>query len=233
MKLFFSAILVFSLATSSSTGYAQSIEAFLINKVDEILIDRYPVEDYRYIINTKWIPEKLKETPFDDWIGLSMDDESPRSYETVTVSYNTRSGIKKTRVQVHIQLEQWVPVANTTLSKGDEIESLNITRQWVDITRFRGLYIINEESLIGKAAGRLVKKGRGFQHMDLIQVPIVKPGDVIDLVYSENGINIVIPCIARQNKAIGEVIKLINKETGRTYMGKLTSKSSALWEKTL
>ena len=212
---------------------AQTIEDILIKRVDTVISNPYPEDAYRYTINTKWIPEKIKQLEEAQIIDIEVANELPKGYETVTVRYNTRSGIQKANIQVYIDLEQWAPLATMTLRKGEVIDELSYEHDWVNITRFRGTYITDVSALSGKAAGRLIKKDEGFQLSDIVLKPVVAPGDLVDLVFKEHGINIIIPCIARQNKAIGEHIRLLNKDTGRTYLGILTSKTSATWEKTL
>ena len=219
---------------SLSSVYAQkSIEEILIDEMGVFLTDVYKDSGYRFHVRPKWIPEQVKQLSKEDLESVNFVNSSPRGYEMVYVSYKTPRGVKKATSQVYIELDQLVPVAKQQLNQGDAIDSTLIEYQWVDVTRFKGAFIDDLASLENKAVGRIIKKGQGILKSDIIEVPTVAAGDYVNLIFQQNGINVVIPCIARQSKAVGEEIRLLNKETGKIYLGRLISQSQARWEKTL
>ena len=209
------------------------INEILIDAMSAQLTDVYKNSGYRFNVRTKWVPEQIRNLKKENFESVSFVNSSPRGYEMVYVNYSSPRGIKKATSQVYIELEQLVPVAKQQLNKGDAIDSTLIEFRWVDVTRFKGAFIEDLSSLENKAVDRIIRKGQGILKTDIIEAPIVTAGDYVNLIYRQNGINVMIPCIARQSRAVGEEIKLMNKETGKVYVGILISPSSAQWERTL
>ncbi len=226
-------ILLFIASLHSLTKAQETIDELLIDAMSAQLTEVYKNSGYRFNVRTKWVPEQIRSLRKEDFESVKFVNSSPRGYEMVYVSYNSPRGLKKATSQVYIELEQRVPVAKQQLNKGDAIDSTLVEYRWVDVTRFRGAFIEDLSTLQNKAVDRIIKKGQGILKTDIIEAPIVTAGDYVNLIYRQNGINVVIPCIARQSKAVGEQIKLMNKETGKVYVGILISPSSAQWERTL
>ena len=185
-------------------------------------------------VESKWMPDEItsldsaqvKQLQFNE-VGL------PKGYQTANVFFTDDGESKSAQVQLFVDLKRKLPVVNKRIERNKTITKDDLTWKILDVTRMKESPITSIQKITGKAAGRLITKGNAILATDLQQVPIIKVGDNIKMVYREAGIEVALNCTARQARAKGEEIRVYSRETRKTYIGKVLNPSKVKWEKTL
>jgi len=194
----------------------------------------YTSDSYRFEVSIKWIPPNIQEKKRNEISQVSFQGVGlPRDYVIYNVKYLDHGTKRNTHIQVYVQAKQKLPVALHRLNSGHKINANDLTDHWLDITKDKDRYIADSGKLTGFVLKHIVNKGRPFHRRDVRQVPIIHQGDEVTLFYYQKGISITLNCVARQPGAVGEEIRLFNRDTGKMYLGEVKGKTQVIWKKTL
>lgn len=226
--------LVFSYGLlSCNAGYAQDTVQKKIGKLatQQVLSS---CEECKVTVETKWMPSavsrldssQIEQVQFRE-VGL------PRGYQTVNISYQKDGQLRTYELQLFVKLKQKLPVVNKRIERNETIEAEDLAWKNKDITRLQKLPLTSKEEIVGQSVSNLIQKGDIVLQSDLQQLPIIKAGDNIKMVYSEGGVELALDCRARQAKAKGERIRVYSDKTRKTYLAKVVTSKKVIWEKTL
>lgn len=236
-----STLLIFSLLTGLLFGWGSpphrmNEESEVKEKLKLLALEQVNAKCAECKINVecKWIAPTLANASPASITALKFDKAGlPAGYVTAKAVLKGEGFSTKTTVQFFISVQQKLPIASSSINRGDVILEANLAWQWKDISRMNRQPISSVDFFKGKTTARMIRKGQVFYPSDLLAVASIKPGDQVSMEYGEAGVRIQINCIAREAKGVGEKIRLYSKETGQRYIAKIISKNKVIWERTL
>lgn len=225
-------ILLFSGLLAPQDSFTQNssaqIEKLAHKKVSSIC------EECEIIVEPKWIPKKIQRLESGQITNIQFRDAGlPRGYQTSRIYYREAGEMRSEDVQLFIRIEKPLPVVNRRIERNEIISADDIVFRMTEITRLQRMPLDSKEEIVNLSAANVIQKGDLIYESDLQKVPVIKPGDVVEMVYTEGGVEVSLSCNARQAKAKGEQIRLYSDKTRKTYIGKVINSTKVLWEKTL
>lgn len=220
------------LARMPSEDPANAWKSVLAPAVVSCLEQRIP--DSSFEAEVTWIPAQLARNPVHEAFGIlcQHNEEIPsglRQFE-LFIEDNTS---QRYPVQVRLTARLLMPVPRQAIPRGKTIRAADITKEWVHIASSSPKYVTHSEDLMGNVARRNLPAMMPVASTHVHAKYIVETGDTLEMIYSQNGIEIAITVTARQNGAPGETIRLQAEQTRRLYEGTLTSDGNARWVRTL
>lgn len=206
-------------------------EEVILEKATEALQADFDSEAYRLEVAARWIPSRLLKISPERIQAVNVEGRVER-FTNFQVSFRQDDHYRNVEIQLAVEIEQKLPVANRRIMSGEVINAGDLDQQWIPVTRKRGQMVTDENRLIGKTLRRTLLPGQPVRSTDISRKYIVEAGDRVKLIFKENGIRIEIAGEALQNGAKDDEIKIYSKETRKKYLGRIVSPGVAKWEKT-
>ena len=108
-----------------------------------------------------------------------------------------------------------------------------LNEQWVEITLGRDRFASSAKQLVGKATRRFINPGQPFRLNEITQPLMVKPGDTIQMLFSNGGIQLALTCESRQSGAKEEAIVIYCPETRQKYEAQVLKPGEVAWMRTM
>lgn len=204
----------------------------VISEAHEILSNYFEDEQFRYTLSLRWIPGSLVQKNENDIVSVELAGEIDR-YTNFEVKYRHGTRLKKTEVQIVVDLEKNVPVASKRIMYGETIKSEDIHYGWISISKNSENLVESKNLLIGKTLRRTLAAGEPVRHAEITSEIVISAGDEVKLLYEENGILVSITVQSRQDGEIDELITFYSEKTRTRYLGRVINQGVAKWEKTL
>lgn len=136
-------------------------------------------------------------------------------------------GTKEDRLSISgvVALYEKVLLAKRGLAKGEIITMEDVYSKKRNIYELRGDFIKTFEAIDGKVLKSGVRKGDVLKAGLLMDLPLVKKGDIITLVVRNENLLIVTSGISKENGFENEWIKVENLNSGRLVRGIIKGKS--------
>lgn len=215
-----------------SAAEAGSDTRELIVKKALIAIEEiYDTNLYRFSLSPRWIPGSLQRIN-PRHIKTVMPEGSVERFTNFTVSYMERNHLRTAQVQLLVETERKLPVANRRISSGEVIAARDIDLRWVSVPYDRGQLVEQLEELSGKTIRRTLSVGEPVRHADVTTEYLIEAGDTIRMIFEQNGLRIEMEVEARQSGAQDEEISMYNKENRKRYLGRVSGPGIALWTET-
>lgn len=181
-----------------------------------------------------WIPEKLARTPLnqDFRILCQQNEHIPSGLQQFELVFEKQLS-ERYPLQARISARLLLPVPKETIARGETITETDLVKKWVDIVSTSKPYLMTPEDITGNVARRNLQAMMPIASNYVHTKYTVNIGDRIELIHSQNGIEIAIAVKARQNGAPGDTIRLQAEQTRRLYLGSLTADGKAIWVRTL
>jgi len=80
---------------------------------------------------------------------------------------------------------------------------------------------------------RTLAMGEPVRRSDITTDYLVKAGDTVDVIFFDDGMQIILSATARQNGAENEDIRVYSEQTRRTYLATVRSPGEVEWKRTL
>lgn len=233
-KISISLIILLGFLSVGTSVRAQSIKSYIGQQIMNQLESKYPTDSYRFAVDIKWLPQNLLKESRNEinkvaFQGVGM----PRDFAIYNVKYIDNGEVRTAHIQAHIKVEEKLPVTLRRLLAGSVIKKSDLTEHWVDITKENESFISQPQKLSGLVVKHIINKGNPILWHELRRVPVINVGDEVSLLYAQNGIRIILSCVARQPGAVGDKIRLFSQQTDKVYIGKVESSAKVIWEKTL
>lgn len=232
MKVLFSFILIFSGITASQAN-SLSVESVLADYVTEYVQQYYPEDEYRFRVELRRLPNLLNEIPASDISGVRSNGRAPSGYAHFEAVIDNNKRNPQVNFQAFVEVEKLLPVANSRLESGSILSEDDFRMGWVDITRQAGNYASQLQNIQGKVAGRMIREGAPVRESELKQIPIIKAGESVRLIYNRSGFKIEMQAVAREDGAVGDKIRVHNERTRKTYIATVAPEGFLIWENTL
>lgn len=233
MKIRFIFLPVLSLILVPALSFAQNSST---EKIEELA--RHQIisicEDCEVSVTPKWIPNIIHGLEPHQITNIRFKQVGlPKGYQTASVFYQENDEDHSRDVQIHIQIKKPLPVATRRIERNEMISNDDLMERMTDITRLQRMPIDSKEEVLSQSAAGIIKKGNVFYNSNLQRKPVIKAGDLVEMIYAEGGVEVALNCDAREDKAKGENIRVYSEKTRKTYVGKVLNAEKVLWEKTL
>ena len=203
----------------------------LTEKALEKLHAQYDTEGYRFELNPRWIPDNLQNVNPSKIISMQLIGEAGR-YATFQVIYQLPHTIEEVQIQFQLKTWQRVQVATQRISNGETITPEMLQEYWLEITLGRDRFATTPDQLIGKATRRFLNTGQPFRLNELSEPLMVKPGDTIQMLFSNGGIELALTCESRQSGAKDDEVVVYCPETRQKYEAQVLKAGEVAWLRT-
>lgn len=203
----------------------------LTEKALEKLHAQYDAEEYRFELNPRWIPDNLQDVNPSKIISMQLIGEAGR-YATFQVIYQLPHTIEEVQIQFQLKTWQRVQVATQRISNGETITPEMLQEYWLEITLGRDRFATTPDQLIGKATRRFLNTGQPFRLNELSEPLMVKPGDTIQMLFANGGIELALTCESRQSGAKDDEVVVYCPETRQKYEAQVLKAGEVAWLRT-
>jgi len=187
---------------------------------------------YRFELKTRWIPQSLLDLA-PERIQTVEPTERIERYTTFEVRYQENNRLETSQIQLVIEFEKRLPVANRRIPSGETITEEMLGELWVPVSTNRGVLVENSDELIGYKVRRTLAPGQPIRHTEVTKGFLIKSGDISRLIFDEMGVQIEIEVTAQSSGEQDEEIIFFSEETNNRYLGQITAQGVAIWRKTL
>lgn len=221
-----------SQAAPNNAGREGGTVRVILEEAEQALLERYDPNYFRFSAEPGWIPGSLARVPEDAIISV-IPASGPERHATFTVRYRDGNRNREVDVQLRLAIETNVPVAAERISAGTRIKADHLVRQWVEVSRERGQLVADAGELEGMTLRRTLAMGEPVRRSDITNEYLVRAGDTVNVVFSGDGMQIVLSAVARQNGAANEDIRVYSEQTRKTYLATVRNADHVEWKRTL
>jgi len=193
---------------------------------------QYDSDLYRFDIKARWIPRSILDLA-PDRIQTVKPTERIERYTTFEVSYHMNDRVEASQIQLVIEIEKRLPVANQRIPSGETIKEEMLGELWVPVSISRGQLVENSDELVGYKVRRTLAPGQPVRHAEVTKGFLIQSGETARLIFDETGVRIEIEVIAQSSGEQDEEIIFFSEETKNRYLGRITGPGVAIWRKTL
>jgi len=215
-------------STERRNGSSEVIISKAVESVEEI----FDTDLYRFSISPRWIPGSLQRID-GTRIQSVVPDGGIERYTNFNVTYSDRNRTRTAQVQLLVERERKLPVANRRIASGEVVDASALDMRWVSVPYDRGQLVENIDELAGKTVRRTLSNGQPVRHADVSSEFLIEAGETITLIFEQHGLRIEMEAEARQSGAQDDEIRIYNKDTRKRYLGKVSGPGVALWKGTL
>lgn len=129
------------------------------------------------------------------------------------------------QLPLRAQLWQEVWVAATRLERGQELDRKLLGVQKVDVLRERTPLIPATNDPTSFDITQSIPAGRALTTRDVIERPLVRKGQVVEVVALQGMLAVSMKALALESGAAGDLIKLRNLESRREFSGQILNES--------
>lgn len=213
-------------------GVSSQAREVIVKKALVAIEEMHDPEAYRFSITPRWIPGSLERVDAGSITAVKPEGSVDR-YTNFTVTYRDRNRVQTASVQLIVETERKLPVANQRILSGTELDMQSLDMRWVSVPYDRGQLVEEMHEIEGKTIRRSLADGQPIRYADISSEFLVEAGDVVEMIYEQNGLRIVLQGEARQSGARDEEITIYNKETRKRYKGRISSPGVVQWTGTL
>lgn len=186
------------------------------NKLEEAVESfvniNYPIEQAQYQFDYRRVNWNLIPIEFDSLRVIKIAKDSPLGYTIFTLGIYDNNKLKKAvPVSIGVTLLIDALVTNMPINGGEKIEGLRLEKR--SITG-KGEWPVTDSLLFeGMQSKSYIKAGSVIYMSMLEPVPVINPGDNVEIIYESAGLKITTSGVARQKGGIGDIIKVSNIES--------------------
>jgi flagella basal body P-ring formation protein FlgA len=185
----------------------------------------YAANRAQYQYNFKRINYSLFPEDFDSVSVLRIGKNSPVGNTVFTLGcYKADRIIKTVSVSVEISIIVDCLVANNPINMGDKFTDLVISKRAISCDN--QLPIADISQLAGKQAKIYIQPGTPIFPSMCENIPLINPGDHINIVVEHGQIKVVAQGIARQKGGIGEKIRVTNLGSNRMIIAEVVDSTT-------
>jgi len=169
----------------------------------------FSVENANYQFDFRRINWNLFPDEFDSVRVFRIGKDSPLGNTVFTLGvYNDNNLIKAVPVSIGVSLMVEALTTTEQVNAGEIFKELKMDKRL--ITNKGMLPIVDPAKLDGMQAKMHIPAGSMIYPAMIENVPIVKPGDNVNIIFEKGSIKITANGIARQRGGIGDIIRVVN-----------------------
>lgn len=195
-------LLALAIVTSPAT---EKIE----NAVKSYVEKNFSYDNIVYQYDFRRINPNLFPSDFDSVMVLRIGKDSPVGNTVFTLGFYKYDELLKA-IPVSIRMSMLVDALITTvpINSGEKFHDLDIARRV--ISRKGQLPLTDPQKLAGKQARTYVPAGAMIFPSMYENVPVIKPGERVNIVFETEMIKVTVEGLARQKGGIGDMIRVVN-----------------------
>ncbi len=124
--------------------------------------------------------------------------------------YNGEKLLRSYPFKVYVRQFDSVFVAREKVERSTKLAKSSVNKEWKDVTRVSGEIIRDLSVLKGSMVRQPIVSGRVITHNLFTAIPVVEQGDPVQIESNSGGIQITLNGIAREDGALGDVIRVKN-----------------------
>ncbi len=204
----------------------------ILEEAQKALTQHHDTNRYRFFVEPGWIPGSLTRISEEAIVSVTPTTE-PERHTTFRVRYLDGNRHREADVQLRLTIETKVPVTAERIPAGTRINTGLLVLRWVEVSRDRGQLVMDADELEGMTLRRTLAMGEPVRRSDITTDYLVKAGDTVDVIFFDDGMQIILSATARQNGAENEDIRVYSEQTRRTYLATVRSPGEVEWKRTL
>jgi flagella basal body P-ring formation protein FlgA len=154
-------------------------------------------------------------------VSLNVNAEQ-NSFEAVIAAPSKEHAIETVTVNGQLQRMVEVPVLRSSFQSGQIISDGDIEFISVRAEAVNADTVLKTESLIGMTPRRAIISGKAVKLNDLMAPQVIARGDLVTMIFKNNGLSLTAKGKAMQNGAKGETIRVVNDSSNKTIEGIVT-----------
>jgi flagella basal body P-ring formation protein FlgA len=119
-----------------------------------------------------------------------------------------------------------VPVAARYIKYGEIIHSSDLNNVKVKLDTIKNSDISSAVDIVGMQAKKYIAVGSIIKKADVVNPPVIKNNDPVNIVYSSGAINLKTSGVALGTGAVGDMIKVKNASSGVVLLGQIINKNT-------
>ena len=188
----------------ASTKIEDAVKTYVVNT--------YPIENAEYQFDYRRINWNIIPSEFDSVRVFKIGKDSPLGNTVFTLGiFSEGKLLKAIPVSIGVSLLIDALVTTTPINVGDCIHSVMISKRTIS---GRGEFPLTDSTLFeGMQAKNYIPAGT-IIFMSMVEpVPIISPGDQVEIIYESRAMKVTARGIARQKGGIGDIISVTNVES--------------------
>jgi len=194
--------------------------------------ENYDTNRYRFELKARWIPKSILDLAPERIQTVKPIQKIDRN-TTFEVRYQTNDRVESSQIQLVVEIEKRLPVANQRIPSGETIKEEMLGELWVPVATNRGQLVENSDELVGYKVRRTLAPGQPVRHAEVTKGFLIHSGETAQLIFDETGVRIELEVIAQSSGEQDEEIIFYSEETKNRYLGRITGPGVAIWRRTL
>ena len=135
-------------------------------------------------------------------------------YQTFEIEFNVNGkSIRKVPVRTYIKLYKDILIAKDTIKEDHIIRESDILKVRRNVDRMPSAYVTDEKNILGKVASRAINPNEIIKETTVSEVPVVKSGDQLMIVFETPNLRLTAPGISLQKGGLGDRIQVRNLQS--------------------
>lgn len=212
-------MLMFLIYILSVFNSNQPLPREIKNKLEEKFSSYKRVEFAVVKSNMTYASIKLKENEDINVIGKT-------AYVPI-VAVDKRGNVKRTTLSVRVKTYEDVYVAVRDIRRRKQLQATDFQLMEKEITSIRGKIVSSFGEILGKRAGRFIRKGAVLTVEALEKTPVIFPGDKLSAMSIVGSVQISLSAFAKQEGSIGDIIR-IRTSSRKVYKAEIIDSKNVL-----
>lgn len=124
-----------------------------------------------------------------------------------------------------------VAVARSAIERGSELAEGAFEWRWADLATAGPGLVSSRAALAGQSAARDLRPGEPLRSTDFRPTPVVRAGDLVELLVQRGGVAVSVRALARQAGSLGQTIPVRNELTGRLVNARVAGPGLVEWRR--
>jgi flagella basal body P-ring formation protein FlgA len=161
-------------------------------------------------------------------IKLLNLDKKNRFFSASISLKDQKDKIFQHNISGHYEEFIMLPVVKTAFKKGEIIQDNDLDRIRISVSKIRKSVIKDESEIIGKTPKYYIQAHSFINPEELTMPKIIAKGDMVNVIYNNNSINIKMTAQALDAGAKGDVIRVKNTRSNVTLQAIVESSDTAM-----
>jgi len=169
-----------------------------------------------------WVDVTASNVDFASDGAWSVDwpEAAPLTWGRQLITVQIQSTHARRRVSVTLTVHAYAqtPQVVAPISRGQEVSAHQVGWVWTDLAQMKHGVVADPRDLVGMMLSRDVMPGQTLTRGDLAPRPMVRRGELVDLVVKRGEVAAVIRAECRQDGRMGQMVSVMNPLTKRPVL---------------
>lgn len=163
--------------------------------------------------------------------GFELVEPRPLTAGRNLVPVRIRDGGQALRLTATVRCHVFGEVARAVapVARGTVLLPGLFAWEWRDLAATDHGLVVGRAALAGRSARRDVEAGAELRDADLKETPLVRQGQTVELELQRGAVLVAVPCTARQEGCLGQVITVRNAIDGKLLPARVVAPGRVVW----